>query len=84
MGGVITNRELDASAAPRVGRDEADSPASAKSSSGETQTPTLDEFSVSQLRQFFELLDKLDRKAAEQTDDEDPSSTKAMQAAGGA
>jgi len=77
MGAVTTSREPD-------GCSQSESKVSAPSAPVETRPLSLDEFSISQLRQFFELLDKLDRKAAEQTVDEDPSLTKAMQAAGGA
>jgi hypothetical protein len=77
MSGVTTCREVD-------GCSQSESEVSAPSAPVEARPLSLDEVSISQLRQFFELLDELDRKAAEQTDDEDPSSTKAMQAAGGA
>lgn len=77
MGAVTTSRGLD-------GDSQSESEASAPNAPVEARPLSLDEVSISQLRQFFELLDKLDRKAAEQTDDKDPSSTKAMRATGGA
>ncbi len=77
MGAVTTSRGPDDCA-------QSESEVSAASTPVDARPLSLDEVSISQLRQFFELLDKLDQKAAEQTGDEDPSSTKAMQAAGGA
>ena len=77
MSGVTTCREVD-------GCSQSESKVSAPSAPVETQPLSLDEFSISQLRQFFELLDKWDRNVADQTDDEDPSSSKTMRAAGGA
>lgn len=69
---------------PRANRDDTESQASAQTPSGEAPALVLDEFSISQLRQFFELLDEWDRKAADKTEDEVATSTGARGAAGGA
>ena len=64
MGAVTTNRELDASVVhPREGGAEPESQASAETSPGDVHSLVLNELSVSQLRQFFQLLDEWDRKA---------------------
>ena len=81
MDGEITTRQLDACAAgSRTVRDHTQ--AVAQSSSGETLA--LNEFSTSQLRQFFELLDELDRKANDKRRDVVQISNTARGAAGGA
>lgn len=82
MGVVPTNRDLDGSALPHAGRGESEDQAS--DGSREAQALALDEFSISQLRQFFELLDEWDRKATREICDDVQSSTKAKGAAGGA
>jgi len=63
MGAVTTIRELDASMThPRAGIAELGSQASAGTSAGEAHALVLDEFSVSQFRQFFKVLDEWDSK----------------------
>jgi hypothetical protein len=84
MGAVTTIRELGASVAhPPGGGAELESQASAETSPGEAHALVLDEFSVSQFRQFFELLDEWDRKASKGRD-EVRTSTKVKDAPGGA
>jgi hypothetical protein len=86
MSGVITNRELDGSSVrQRTVRDEVDSGSSAQgTATREAHALSLDEFSISQLRQFFELLDEWDRKASvERVDEVAASEKKALRAAGG-
>jgi hypothetical protein len=64
MGRVNTTRELDASVAHlRGGQAALESLAPAETPQSKAHSLTLDGFSISQLRQFFELLDEWDRKA---------------------
>lgn len=84
MSGVITNREPHASVGRGAPRDDTEPHASARNVPNEAQTLVLDEFSVSQLRQFFELLDEWDRKSADTECNAVPNSTKVRGAAGGA
>lgn len=84
MGAVTTIRELDATVAhPRGGSAELESQASVETSPCEAHSLALDDFSVSQLRQFFELLDEWDRNASKGRD-EVRTSTKVKDATGGA
>jgi hypothetical protein len=46
----------------REGQAATGSPAPAETCHGEAHSVALDDFSISQLRQFFELLDEWDRK----------------------
>ena len=83
MSEVNTNRKGEA-CIRRAVHGETAGVASAPSVAGDIQTLAIDEFSISQLRQFFELLDAWERKSVDKKCDAVPNSTKAKGAAGGA